>query len=208
MFAEELRLYNQIPIEISLEMSDGATASTVGEADNVVYFTREQFAAGLGLPVPSQVKQFLHFIRAPLALIHLNVFRILMGCSVLDFLYQLDISLVEICFIYTLKLEIGGRMSISAQIPWLQFVTGLLDSLKTEAKGVVLIKGSWFETLGSLGLSFNLNQSLSFPGLSSFPFWYACIDIPIFLIICRHAQAGLVGQLGRESEAGLPLSAV
>ena len=39
--AEELRLYNQIPIEISLETSDGTTTSTVGEAGNVVYFTRK-----------------------------------------------------------------------------------------------------------------------------------------------------------------------
>ena len=53
----------------------------------------------------------------------------------LNFLYQLDISLVEICFIYTLKLEIGGRLSMSAHSPRLQFVTWLLDSHKTEVKG-------------------------------------------------------------------------
>ena len=61
MSAEELKLYSQIPIKISLETSDGAATTTVGEADNVVYFTWEQFAAGLRLPVPSLVKQFLHF---------------------------------------------------------------------------------------------------------------------------------------------------
>ena len=44
----------------------------------------------------------------PLVLIHPNVFWTLMGCSVLNFLYQLDISLVEICFIYTWKLGTGG----------------------------------------------------------------------------------------------------
>ena len=41
MFLEELRLYNQIPIEISLETSDGAVTSIVGEAGNAIYFTRE-----------------------------------------------------------------------------------------------------------------------------------------------------------------------
>ena len=56
MFAEELRLYNQIPTEISLETSDGAATTTIGEVDNVVYFTVEQFAVGLLLPVPSLVK--------------------------------------------------------------------------------------------------------------------------------------------------------
>ena len=61
MFAEELRLYSQIYTEIGLEMSNGTATSIFGEADNVVYFTREQFAARLRLPVPSLVKQFLHF---------------------------------------------------------------------------------------------------------------------------------------------------
>ena len=64
-----------------------------------------------------------------------------MGCSVLSFLYQLDILLVEICFIYTLKLEVRGHLSMSAHSPRLQFIIGLLDSPKTEAKGVVLVKG-------------------------------------------------------------------
>ena len=80
-----------------------------------------------------------------------------MGCSVLKFLCRLDISLVEVCFIYTLKLGIGGRLSMSAHSPRLQFVTRVLDSPKTEAKGVVLVKGPWYETPGSLGLSFDLN---------------------------------------------------
>ena len=105
-------------------------------------------------------------------LVHPNAIRILMDCSVLNSLYQMDISLMEICFIYTLKLGIGGRLSISAHSPWLQFVTGLPDSDKMEAKWVILVKGSWYETLGSPALPFNLNQSLTFPGLSSFLFWY------------------------------------
>ena len=88
-----------------------------------------------------------------------------MGCSVLNFLYLLDISLVEICFIYILKLGIGDRLFMSAHNPRLQFVTGLPDSPMTEAKGVVLVKGPWYETLGSPRLPFDLNQSLLFPGL-------------------------------------------
>ena len=61
--------------------------------------------------------QFLHFTRAPPTLIHPNVFRILMGYNVLNSIYQLDISPIEICFIYTLKLGIGGRLSMSAHSP-------------------------------------------------------------------------------------------
>ena len=116
-------------------MLDGATTSIMGATDNAVYFTREKFTAGLCLHVPSLLKQFLHFTRATHALVHSNVFKILMDFSVLNFLYQLDISLVEICFIYTLKLGIGGRLSMSTHSPRLQFVTGIPDSPKTEVKG-------------------------------------------------------------------------
>ena len=80
-----------------------------------------------------------------------------MGCSVLNSLHQLDISLVEICFIYILKLGIGGRLSMSSHNPRLQFVTKLSDSPKTEAKGDVLVKGPWYETPGSPRLPFDLN---------------------------------------------------
>ena len=87
MSVEELRLYSQIPTEINMEMSDEAGTTIIGEADNAVYFTREQFAVGLRFPIPSLVKEFLHFTRAPPALIHPNVIQILMGCSVLNSLY-------------------------------------------------------------------------------------------------------------------------
>ena len=115
--------------------------------------------------VPLMVKLFLHFTRAPPTLVHPNVFQILVGCNVLNSLYQLGISLVEICFIYTLKLGIWGHLSMSAHSPRLQFVTRLPESLKTEAKGVVLVRGLWHMTPGSQRLHFDMNQSLSFPGL-------------------------------------------
>ena len=162
---EELRSYCQIPYIISLELSDDPAASMVGEVDSTVYFTREQFAAGLRFPLSSSVKQFLHVSSALPALIHLYAIWILMGCSVLNLLYRLDISLVEICFVYTLKLKTGGRLSMFAHNPKLQFVTGLPDSPKTEAHGVVLVRGPWYETFDSVELSFNVNQSLVFPGL-------------------------------------------
>ena len=38
---EELRSFYRVPNDISLELSDGPTFSIVGEADNVVCFTRE-----------------------------------------------------------------------------------------------------------------------------------------------------------------------
>ena len=87
-----------------------------------------------------------------------------MGCSVHNLIYQFDISLVEICFVCTLKLGTRGRLSMSALSPRLYLVTGFLDSPKTEDKGVVLVRGLWSETPGSPGLPFDVNQSLMFPG--------------------------------------------
>ena len=60
MSMEELRSFCRVPDDISIELSDGPTRSVVGQVDNVVFFTREQFAAGLHFPVSSLVKQFLH----------------------------------------------------------------------------------------------------------------------------------------------------
>ena len=73
--------------------------------------------------------------------------------------------MVEIFFIYMLKLGIGGKFSMFVHSPRLQFVIGLPDFPKTEAKGVVLVRGPWYETPGSLGLPFDVNQSLVFLGL-------------------------------------------
>ena len=149
-------------------MSDGLVASTVEEADSAVYFTWEQFTVGLRFSVSSLVKQFLHVSQEPSTLIHPNAIRILMGCSVLNLLYRLDISLVEICFVYTQKLGTGGRLSMSAHNPRLQFVIELPESPKTEAKGVVLVRGPCHETTDSLKLPFGVNKSLVFPGLFYF----------------------------------------
>ena len=109
----------------------------------MVYFTREQLVAGLRFPISSIVKQFIHFTRAPPALIHPNAIRILTGCSVLNLLYQLNILLVEVCFIYTLKPRHGGRLSTP------------------RAPECNLLRDS----PGSPDLSFDLNISMSFPGV-------------------------------------------
>ena len=162
---EELRTYYEIPDDINLKLMDKLDESTLGGEHNAVFFTREQLVARLRFLMLALVKQFLHFTRAPPALVHPNIIRILTGCSVLNFLYQLDLSLVKICFAYSLTLRRGAWMSLSILDSWLQFVNGLFDSPKTEAKGVILVRGPWDETPGSLGLPFDINQSQSFPGV-------------------------------------------
>ena len=47
----------------------------------------------------------------------------------------------------------------------MQFVNGLPDSHKTEAKGVILVRGPWDETPSSPSLPFDINWSQSFPSV-------------------------------------------
>ena len=68
---------------------------------------------------------------------------------------------------------------MSVHSPRLQFVTRLLDSPKIEVKGVVLVKGPWYETPDSSWLSFDVNQSLVFPGW----FEFGCHSRPTRLLI-------------------------
>ena len=159
--------YCEVPDNIDLQLMDITNESTLGGEHNGVFFTREHLAAGLRFPVPALVKQFLHFTWVPPALIHPNVIRILIGCCLLNHLYQLDLSLVELCIIYFLRIGQGGRMSMSVLNPRLQVVNGLPDLPNTEAKGVLLVTEPWDESLGSPGLPFNINRSQSFSSVWS-----------------------------------------
>ena len=110
---EELKVYCEVLDNIDLRLMERADDSTLGGEHNSVFFTREHLASGLRFPIPAIVKQFLHFTRAPPALIHPNVIHILIGSCVLNHLYQLDLTLVEILIIYFLNVGSGGRMSMS-----------------------------------------------------------------------------------------------
>ena len=158
-------MYCKVHDNIDLRLMERADESMLSGEHNGVFFTREHLAVGLRFPVPAIVKQFLHFTRAPPTLIHPNVIRILIGCCVINHLYQLDLTLVELFIIYLLNIGSGGKMSMSVLSPRLQIVNGLPDSPKTEAKGALLVRDPWDETPGSPGLPFNVNRSQSFPGL-------------------------------------------
>ena len=56
-------------------------------------------------------------------------------------------------------------MSLSILDSQMQFVNGLPDSPKTEAKGVILVRGPWDETPSSPDLPFYINRSQRFPSV-------------------------------------------
>ena len=141
MTIEELKIYCEVPNDIDLRLMERTDESTLGGEHNGMFFAHEHLAAGLRFPILTIVKQFLHFTRAPPALIHPNVIRILIGTCVLNHLYQLDLTLVDLFIIYFLNMGSGGWMSMSVLNPHLKIVNGLPDSPKTEAKGALLVRG-------------------------------------------------------------------
>ncbi|RVW67844.1 hypothetical protein CK203_060993 [Vitis vinifera] len=132
-----------IPNGVSVELMDGEVVSTEKSTNNAIYFTKEQFNAGLRFPLPSLFKEFLHFTQIPPAYIHPNMVRVLMGCSVMSVLFDLDLSLLEVIFIYSIKKGKNDIHSFVASLPSLQLVTSLPDSTKGAARGHMLVKGLW-----------------------------------------------------------------
>ena len=104
----------------------------------MIYLPRSSLLLGSVPPLPSLFKQFLYFTQIPHTFLHLNIVQILMGCSVLDMLFQLDLSLLEVLFIYTVKMSQKEKFSLSAHSSSIQLEISLSDSCKGWAKGHIL----------------------------------------------------------------------
>lgn len=104
-----------------------------------MYFNKEQFVVGFHLPLPFIFKQFLNFTQISPAFFHPNVVQVLMECSILDMLYRLNLSLLEVLFVYIVKMSQNERFSLAAHILSFHLVTGLPNLNKGEAKGHVLV---------------------------------------------------------------------
>lgn len=145
---------------ISVQMVEGGAVSIEKVEDNTMYFTKEQFNARLRFPLPSLFKQFLHYTKIPLVCLHPNVVQVLMGCNILDMLFHLDLSLLEVLFVYTTKKGKNDIFSLFANIPSFQLVMGLPDSIKGGAKGYALVRGPWAGLMEHLTKGFSPNRSL------------------------------------------------
>ena len=145
--------------------------------ENIILFTKEQFNAGLRFPLPALFKEFLHFTQIPPVFIHPNIVRVLMGCSIINILYNLDLTLLEVFFVYSLKKAKTDIFSMSAHLPSLQLVTELPDSTKGGAKGYVAVRGAWAGLSSRPGRPFSPNYSMEIPGMS------ACEFCPAFILL-------------------------
>ena len=136
--------------------------STENEPFNATVFSNEQFNVGLRFPLPSLFKKFLHFAKILLVFLHLNALMVLTGCSNLNMLYHLDLSLLEVLFIYTIKMNGKEIFSLSTHIPFLQLVTGLPDSTKDTTKGHI-VSSPWAGSYEHLVQEFEPRSSLGIP---------------------------------------------
>ena len=100
-----------------------------------------------------------------------------MGCSVLSLLFNLDLSLLEVLFVYSLKKGKNDIFSMATHLPSLQLVTELPVSTKGGAKGHVLVRGAWAGLLEHSERPFSPNHSLELQGKS------VCRDCPAFVLL-------------------------
>ena len=98
-------------------------------------------------------------------------------------LFNLDLSLLEVIFIYSIKKGKIDLFSLSTYMPSLQLVTHLPDSTKGGAKGHVLVKGVWAGLSEHSERVFSLNRSLALPGRVPFGvcLTFACCSLSLVL---------------------------
>ncbi|RVW75028.1 hypothetical protein CK203_053653 [Vitis vinifera] len=152
---------------------------------NAILFTKEQFNAGLRFPLPALFKEFLHFSQIPPIFIHPNLVRVLMGCSIINMLYSLDLTLLEVFFVYSLKKAKNDIFSVSAHLPSLQMVTELPDSTKGGAKGLVAVWGGWAGLSQHPSRPFSPNYTLKIPGLELRGHLVDWVEKASFACVCK-----------------------
>ena len=101
----EFRELFRMPCGIAICLMDGGPMSTEEESFNAIIFSKEQFNVGLRFLLPSLFKSFFHFTKIPSTFLYPNTVRILMGCSILNMLYHLNLSLLEVLFVYSIKMS-------------------------------------------------------------------------------------------------------
>lgn len=141
---------------------DASPQLIIEHSNNAMYFTNEQFVVGLQFPLPSLVRQFMHYSQVSLAYIHPNVIRILMRLNVFNMVYCLELSLSEILLTYTIKMNQCERFLLLAHTLSLQIVTSLHNSSKEWEKRYVIVFRLWSGSSDRLDHEFCLNYILNF----------------------------------------------
>ncbi|RVW31523.1 hypothetical protein CK203_087949 [Vitis vinifera] len=140
-----------------------------------------------GAPVPSAgvVQGIPPLLSDSPIFIHPNLVRVLMGCSIINMLYSLDLTLLEVFFVYSLKKAKNDIFSVSAHLPSLQMVTELPDSTKGGAKGLVAVWGGWAGLSQHPSRPFSPNYTLKIPGLELRGHLVDWVEKASFACVCK-----------------------
>ncbi|RVW96410.1 hypothetical protein CK203_029660 [Vitis vinifera] len=131
-FRDRFCIPNGVTVEFLDEEEVVSTEKAKGRA---ITFSKKQFNAGAPVPSSGIVQGISSFSQIPPAFIHPNIVRVLMGCNIINMLFNLDLSLLE-----------------------------LPDSTKGGAKGYVVVRGVWAGLLGHPERPFSPNYSMVLPG--------------------------------------------
>ncbi|RVW83370.1 hypothetical protein CK203_038878 [Vitis vinifera] len=108
-----------------IELTDGEAVSTEKLKTTLSSFPMSNSMLGSGSPSRHCSRNSFTSLRFLQLTIHPNMVRVLMGCSILSMLFNLDLSLLEVLFIYSIKKVKNDIFSFVASLPSLQLVTSL-----------------------------------------------------------------------------------
>ncbi|RVW18280.1 hypothetical protein CK203_116029 [Vitis vinifera] len=137
---QEFRECFCIPNGVSVHLVDGDPTSIEKAAQGAIFFSKEQFNVGLRFPLHLSSSNSCitpKFLLPTFTLTSSGAD----GMCILNILFHLDLSLLEVLFVYTIKKGKKDILACVAHIPPLQLVIGLPDSNKGGAKGHVLVRG-------------------------------------------------------------------
>ena len=154
----------------------------------------------------SLVRDFLHYTQISPSFVHLNLIYILMGCSILNQLFNLELFLLEIIFIYTIKLNKWGKFIISTCRRQLQLITNLSDSRKGWAIKHVIVSREWeFATPDPRG-PYPLNHTLKLP--SKCPDTIYLFNICLMLLLDSWKLPRMPSRVGGKTLPGTAYQAI
>lgn len=157
-----------LPNGVSIELVEKDPTPTEKVGHNTNFFSKEQFNARLRFSLSFIFKQFLHYTQIPLTYIYPNIIMVLIECNILNMLFHMNLFLLEVLFIYTIKQDKKDIFSMFAHIPSLQLVIGLPNSKKRGAKRHVLGRGPWVGLMEHPKRDFCLNCTLKISGRDGF----------------------------------------
>ncbi|RVW59289.1 hypothetical protein CK203_101700 [Vitis vinifera] len=183
--AKEFRERFCIPHDVLIDLVNEEAAMPTEKGGKNVPLHKGTIQRGAPVPSAGVVQGIPPLLSDSPIFIHPNLVRVLMGCSIINMLYSLDLTLLEVFFVYSLKKAKNDIFSVSAHLPSLQMVTELPDSTKGGAKGLVAVWGGWAGLSQHPSRPFSPNYTLKIPGLELRGHLVDWVEKASFACVCK-----------------------